>query len=645
MAKIRIQNWHKLVLIVGVFLLPMALVTVFLLLSLRSDVDFAESELLGTRYLRALYVLHAEVAKNRIGLPSAVTERTWASALNDVDDIDELSGELLETSELWSALRPKLNKLPSQLADAELSIVATELRSLINKIGDTSKLILDPDLDTYYLMDIVLLRLFNTASYLHEMGRISTTDALPGAGKTKLDTAVLGRLEDLLNAVDHDLSTASSATQSEAVIDDIAQIYPNYRKSLQRIISLATADQAIADTEWQTAIKTAFDTEQPMFGATVDGLDKLLNARIKSIYQVGFMQLAAVFITALLSTGFGVWLIQRQSGRLNAAVGIAKRVAEGDFSVEFGGFQSGDTHSVISAFQIMVEALETMILQARATADDLSEASGRLGAVSTQAAGTSRQISVLADDMTTAVEMLAKRIEAILIHVREAETRSRRSMELCRKGEQVIKTIAQEMELVGATVDTASHAIQSLEQQSHQISSIVSVIKEIADQTNLLALNAAIEAARAGEQGRGFSVVADEVRQLAFRTSQSTQEITQMIAKIQEGTQNAVGTMATVVTRVQQGSAMAVDAGQAISDIQSSVTHVSGVVSAITHDVDEQSAASSAIQLGIDRIAAASKDNTVAVEETAVSAQRLADHANDLKDWVSMFKIRPRIRK
>ena len=143
------------------------------------------------------------------------------------------------------------------------------------------------------------------------------------------------------------------------------------------------------------------------------------------------------------------------------------------------------------------------------------------------------------------------------------------------------------MSQISEAVDKSATIIAELGKQSEQITSIVNTIRGIADQTNLLALNAAIEAARAGDQGRGFAVVADEVRQLAGRTSRSTQEISDMIGKIQTGTNSAITSMAACKSQASHGLDLAQQAGAVILQIRAGTKDAVDAVS-IFADVREK---------------------------------------------------------
>jgi methyl-accepting chemotaxis protein len=244
---------------------------------------------------------------------------------------------------------------------------------------------------------------------------------------------------------------------------------------------------------------------------------------------------------------------------------------EGDLTRRLEVKGQDEIGEAAQAFNAFMEKLHGIVAEVKSSTGQLLHTVDSLTQVSDRVAANSQLQSQEAYSMAAQVEIMTYTLDGLASQAEDVQRVSGDSSEHSVHGGEIIHAAANEMNHITATVDESSRTIQDLGTQSDQISQIVNVIKEIADQTNLLALNASIEAARAGEQGRGFAVVADEVRKLAERTSNSTQEITAMIEKIQAGTRMAIQSMETGVARVGQGAALAQQAGEAINLIKEGV--------------------------------------------------------------------------
>ncbi|HEX8964147.1 MAG TPA: methyl-accepting chemotaxis protein [Rhodocyclaceae bacterium] len=310
---------------------------------------------------------------------------------------------------------------------------------------------------------------------------------------------------------------------------------------------------------------------------------------------------------------------------------------EGDLTQRLEAKGRDEIGEVAAAFNAFMEKLQAVIGEVKSSAAQVMHTVDELTVVSKRVATNSEQASQDAFAMAAQVEIMTFTLDSLTAQAEGVQQTSAESSEHAARGGEIIHSASAEMERVTAAVNESSQIIQALGEQSNQISQIVNVIREIADQTNLLALNAAIEAARAGEQGRGFAVVADEVRKLAERTSNSTQEITAMIEKIQGGTRLAIQSMESGVSRVGAGAALAQQAGVAINEITDRVSQVVSAVNEISSSLKEQAVSNGENAHKVENIARLSEENSAAFHDTAKTVQYIDELARNLGGLVGRF--------
>ncbi|MEX0738662.1 MAG: methyl-accepting chemotaxis protein [Pseudohongiella sp.] len=348
---------------------------------------------------------------------------------------------------------------------------------------------------------------------------------------------------------------------------------------------------------------------------------------------------AGGLIAAILAVVIALSLSRNIATRLGNMVTAARQIADGKLNTRVPSDGSDEVADLGKAFNDMQERLRNMIQAITQGSEQLLGASEQISSASNQLSVATSEQAQSAGAMAATVEQLTVSISSVAENAKEAHSISSDAGLRSEQGGEVIQRTLESMQRIADTVQTSARQIGQLEQVSEQITSIVRVIQEIADQTNLLALNAAIEAARAGEQGRGFAVVADEVRLLAQRTSSSTQEIADMVNKIQQGTQDAVSHMNVGVEQVNSGVLLAGQAGEAIVEIREGASRVVSVVNQISSALREQDNASQDVARNVERIAHMSEENDQAVSETTRAAVELQKLAQELRAQVSQFSL------
>ncbi|MET1257107.1 methyl-accepting chemotaxis protein [Aliikangiella maris] len=241
--------------------------------------------------------------------------------------------------------------------------------------------------------------------------------------------------------------------------------------------------------------------------------------------------------------------------------------------------------------------------------------------------------------VATAINQMTATVQEVTQNISKTSDSANRAFQETSSGDKVVKQTIQEILSFADNIQAAADAIEQLEQESENIGSVVDVIKSIADQTNLLALNAAIEAARAGEQGRGFAVVADEVRTLAGRTQESTEEINKMVERLQNGASGSVSLMKGNLSQIQQVVEQAQKAGKALTNISSAVNEINEMSTQIAVASEQQVRVTQDVSeniIQINSIAAKTVDDS---RKTAKSSQSLAELAATLENLVHQFKL------
>ena len=373
-------------------------------------------------------------------------------------------------------------------------------------------------------------------------------------------------------------------------------------------------------------------------------LDKRTSAAVEQAKQAKTHMQYWVTGLVLFSIAFLVVALLTVYRRIIAALGgepavaseVVKQVAAGDLSVEIP-VANTDSTSLLAAMKVMQSNLQKLIGEIQTNADMVTSAAKKMTIAAENVAGSSQQQSASSLEIAAAMEQSTVSINLMSDSANQAQTISGDSESLMNETSGVVSEAVNRIAKIATVVEQASQTVRTLGQESENVSKIVLVIKEVADQTNLLALNAAIEAARAGEQGRGFAVVADEVRKLAERTTQSTQEITTMISSMQSSARDAVTCIEDAVANVNEGVILTKRVGESVSRLGASSHEVKGVIIDVSSALREQNAASNEIARNVEQIAQTGERNSGAVGAVAKAATELQQLANSLTDSARHF--------
>jgi methyl-accepting chemotaxis protein len=315
------------------------------------------------------------------------------------------------------------------------------------------------------------------------------------------------------------------------------------------------------------------------------------------------------------------------------------KIAEGDLRVAIAISGKDELTALQQSTAAMQMNLKTTLLHISEASGQLASAAEEMSSITREStAGIERQ-SMETDQAATAVNQMTAAVEEVARNAVSASHSTQDSQRAAKVGqERVTQTIAS-IEKLSATVQQTGLEVEGLAMQAQDIARVVEVIRSIAEQTNLLALNAAIEAARAGEQGRGFAVVADEVRALAHRTQTSTQEIEQMIAKIQPCSSEAVSSMALNRSEAVESLKIAHEAGLAITQITEAISDINERNLLIATASEEQAHVARSVDQNLISIRDLSIQSSSAAGQTSIASHELSKLAVDLKQIVSKFSV------
>lgn len=456
--------------------------------------------------------------------------------------------------------------------------------------------------------------------------RIYWDFVLPGARAPRPDSSVRTPLTDLMREegfTDGEMAKLEEAKRNSdglvntevkafSLIDEAKKGHPEAQ---------AAAIQMMHDTTYHTNkahIMQPIDEFYVMLDARTHQAVAEANGHAfwlkMAFIPVGLLLLLSVYLTfSSLRVLLGGTMLELQQ--------YIGRLASGNFSTLIATPRSPG--SLVALLAAMQDTLADIFKDVHQATQQLRHSAQDISGIATESAHVATNQQGGTEMMASAVEQLVVSINRLSTHAQDAERLGKASSDALAAGSQVIDSTLSSIRGISSTVGDASSSLTELNTHAQKISDIIEVIRGIAEQTNLLALNAAIEAARAGDQGRGFAVVADEVRNLARRSAQSTEQITEMISKIQTVADISIGKMETTVNNVTRGVTLAGEAGQAVNEIMKNAGGLLTLIAEMSHALKEQNTVSHEVAQTVNQIAEQAAESRSKAGQTSQEAEKL----------------------
>ena len=544
-----------------------------------------------------------------------------------IDLIDRLFNQQREYLELQTVTASQLDEIAFNIDDAAIMLLDTMDMSNNDVISREANNI-----------ESSLSSLITLMYDLNKANQLDTAEVIRSEININIDS-IRPRLEVLDN---------EPAGSAETMVDDAITTVRDALDSLQGIgsypdnvirrqqLRLDAEDSLIkSQTQLNILMTESDDLQAAVRGIAEDTRVSVTDAISTSSWLNGIITVVSVALAVLISW-YTVRSISRPLSRVNHMLNI---MADGNLTErvdynaqdEFGELAS-NTNKLTGNLRKLIEGIANRSTQLATAAEQSSNVSDETTNAIDEQRRQIEQVATATQEMNSTASEMADGAEQALREIQHSDDEAKRVREISDKNRSTIEGLARE-------IQSASEVIDQLSENSKNIGGILDVIRGIADQTNLLALNAAIEAARAGEQGRGFAVVADEVRTLASRTQESTEEIQDMIESLQNDSQRAV----TVMNKGREQAELSVqqsdEAAQALQSITESVHQASDSSNHIANAAKEQSSTAHDISERLESIVSIAEQTASGSKQTAQASNEVAKLADELQDSIKSFRV------
>ncbi|MCE2913038.1 MAG: methyl-accepting chemotaxis protein [Pseudomonadota bacterium] len=613
------------------FLVPMAVIGWQYFTNQNAQIAFSAKERLGITYAADVMPLLEVLQRQRLhasleaaGVAGAGAELARAKAevparMAKLAEVDKRLGAELGTGAASARFVEAVRAAPAGgSVDAVFAAHGAKTQALLDLLGastDGSNLTLDPDIDTYYLMDAAMFRLpvmLEAASQVGGLGA-SMLAAKGGSGaQRRLIIEQLTLLQSNLAAMEAGLAKAvayNADVATKVKIDATKQAVAAL---------LAQADSALlqaavsGDANTQIAVAGRSIEAMTALGAQASAeLDRLIEARVQRMQGDRALAIGALVIGLLAAAYLFTSFRKVLEGGLKEVSRHIDAMRDGDLTTRPHAWGSDEAAGVIVALAQMQQSLQRIVGQVRRASDSIVTASTQIAGGAQDLSSRTEQSAANLEETASAMEEIAATVKHNEITLEEASRLAGTNSEVAARGGRIIGEVVQTM--------------QKIHSSSGKIGEIIGTIDGIAFQTNILALNAAVEAARAGEQGRGFAVVASEVRALAQRSSTAAREIKTLIGASLE--------------QVESGTRVVREAGETIEEIVGTAGRVKELLQEVAVGSREQTQGVTQTSKAVQELDTVTQQNAALVEQTAAAAGSLKEQATGLAGEVSAFRL------
>ena len=564
-----------------------------------------------------------------------------------------LSSNLRKVDSVYNKLIDDVNQVfnSRKTSIEQKSILVDKVDSLEEKADDAATLLLD--LADHDLAGSKLQRAVSLGERIETLLNAMVSSAFEYRDID--DPQAIGIVESEINNAFKEIETSIEDIMSELNNNKASDVADDLTNAFNEVTTLITSSDSIFESKKtqldalaQATLKLAaadndinlaneiLSKQVKMAGETTIQAGMQVQDSVESGNAQTWLIMIISIGTAITITWFTLISITRPLSRVNEMLNI---VASGDLSRKLDQNGNDEFAQLSRNCNLLIDSLRNLIQGIVSRSTQLATAAEQTSAVTAQSTTAIQEQRTQVEQAASATTEMSSTSQTVLSSANDALGEIKQADDEAERVKSISARNRQTIELLASEVEDASQVINQLQQDSASIGGILDVIRGIADQTNLLALNAAIEAARAGEQGRGFAVVADEVRTLASRTQESTQEIQTMIIALQSGAEKAVSVMETGKKQAANCVEQSEEADKALETITHAVHEAFDRSTQIATAAEEQSAVAHEISTNLESIVAIAEQTTAGSQQTAASSNEVAKLAEELQQSVQEFKL------